>query len=84
MPNTTDPAAVSAAALRDALAAVAGAIDVPRPDGMTPERELAWLRERSLRAAIAAVTIEWVLKPGADVALHVRHLREEITARGAL
>jgi hypothetical protein len=84
VPNPTEPAAGSAGELRDALAAVAEAIDVPRPDGMTPEQELAWLQERSLRAAIAAVTIEWILMPGAHVADHVRCLRDQIAARGEL
>ena len=86
MPNTTDPAAASADELRDALAVVAEALDVPRPDGMTAEQRLEWLEERSDRANIAAITIEWILKPEAEragVAHHVRYLRENIAARGA-
>ena len=83
-PPAAVSADVSAAGLRDALAAVAEALDVPRPDGMTAEQQLAWLEERSLRATLAAVTIEWILKPEAEragVTHHVRHLREQVAAR---
>jgi hypothetical protein len=77
----------TAAALRDALAAVAEALDVPRGDVPGMEARNAWLEERSDRATIAAITIEWILKPEAEragVAHHVRYLREQIAARSGL
>jgi hypothetical protein len=82
MPNPTDPAAGSTDELRDALAAVAEALDVPRPDGMAVEQRLEWLEACHDRATAAAITIEWMLKPGAPIADHVRYLRGQVAARG--
>lgn len=84
MLDLTQPAAVSADELRDALAAIAEALDVPRGDVRGTEAQLDWLVKRSVRAAIAAVMIEWILKPGAPVADHVRNFREQIAARSGL
>jgi hypothetical protein len=80
MPNPTDPAA----GLREALAAVADALGIPWLDGMTAQQRQAWLEVRLGRAAIAAMTTEWTLDPGARFADHVRYTREQIAARGQL
>jgi hypothetical protein len=73
-------AGTDTAELRDALAAVAEAIDVPRPARMTAEQELAWYQECRDRAIIAAGSIGWMLKPGAHVADHVRCMQDQIAA----
>jgi hypothetical protein len=74
MPNPTDPAA----ALRDALAAVAGMLAVPDDDATSEQRQ-AWRESCPDRAIRAAVAIEWILRPGTDVAVITRNLREQTT-----
>jgi hypothetical protein len=69
------------AALRDALAFIAETLAVPdnyddESDAAMAERQ-AWRESCSDRAIHAGVTIEYILKPGVDIADHIRYLREK-------
>jgi hypothetical protein len=70
-----------AAALRDALAAIAEALTPPGSDAPGADRQ-AWRERVPVRAILVTGVAEAILAGNAPIADHVRYLRDQISTEG--